>query len=665
MKRIDAETFIRLVRNLGDNDKRYDYSETVFLNLSSKVQIYCRRCEAYFWQDAKTHLRRNAQCKCYSNQHLLPSDYLERAKTIAAERGGLVVSTEYLNSDTPLRWRCSCGTEWNARLSSVEKKGTWCPSCGREKSDISRRKTTENFISRLRTLHGETYGYEKVVYSGVFERVEMFCHKCNAYFSIVAHSALNGAGCQRCKNIDIGNKNRKYDLDQMHAIAARFGGKLLSTEFTNTNNELEWMCSQGHIFKRPPQLILANHTWCDVCNVSYKRGEKIVRLYLEALFGVGFRSVRPSWLRHNKGFPLELDGLNETIGIAFEHQGVQHEKNIPHFHRAEHSFKSLQERDAFKAKKCVEYGIRLIVVPELFRKLLPEELPAFIASESERLGLSSLVVGKPSISAILQDYYQNYDYPDYETAKAVMSSFNIRTKAEFQEFVKSDLMPKNLPKDVFGFYSTTGTWKSWPDFLGASYVGKKSSLYWDYGTAREYVGSLGLRSRAEWEVWVQTHDCPVELPKSPLRVYRRTGEWISWSHWLSFDHVATNAKQPVLMYAHTGEKLSRFASASEAGEVLHLLPSHISNCCRGKRPHTGGFQWRYESEHIDALEPLKTFRPKNRPIVMVGPDNRVIKRFDSTKAAAKELNIEAYRIRFCLQGRTKTYFGHSWKYAET
>jgi hypothetical protein len=52
-----------------------------------------------------------------------------RLAEIARDRGGEVISPEYVDTRTKLRFRCAAGHEWDALPDSVLKKGTWCRQC--------------------------------------------------------------------------------------------------------------------------------------------------------------------------------------------------------------------------------------------------------------------------------------------------------------------------------------------------------------------------------------------------------------------------------------------------------------------------------------------------------------------------------------------------------
>lgn len=101
-----------------------------------------------------------------------------------------------------------------------------------------------------------------------------------------------------------------------------------------------------------------------------KHEEECRRIFQE-LFGVSFKSVRPSWLKNpvtNKN--LELDGFNPTletplgIGLGFEYDGVQHSKFTPHFHKGgSDEFIYQVKKDSWKDLKCKEKGIALVRIP--------------------------------------------------------------------------------------------------------------------------------------------------------------------------------------------------------------------------------------------------------------------------------------------------------------
>ena len=56
---------------------------------------------------------------------------LEMLQDEAVERGGRLLTTEYADAHSPLRWECAEGHQWDAAASKV-RYGTWCPYCARK-----------------------------------------------------------------------------------------------------------------------------------------------------------------------------------------------------------------------------------------------------------------------------------------------------------------------------------------------------------------------------------------------------------------------------------------------------------------------------------------------------------------------------------------------------
>lgn len=52
----------------------------------------------------------------------------------------------------------------------------------------------------------------------------------------------------------------------------------------------------------------------------------------------------------------------------------------------------------------------------------------------------------------------------------------------------------------------------------------------------------------------------------------------------------------VCQYDLMGNYIKTWESMNEAGRKLHILPSNICSCCKGKLNKTGGYIWRYADE---------------------------------------------------------------------
>lgn len=63
---------------------------------------------------------------------------------------------------------------------------------------------------------------------------------------------------------------------------------------------------------------------------------------------------------------MELDGYDETTGLAFEYQGIQHYEYIQHFHRTFENYIKRLEYYEKKYKLCKDNNIHLILIPYQF-----------------------------------------------------------------------------------------------------------------------------------------------------------------------------------------------------------------------------------------------------------------------------------------------------------
>jgi len=114
-----------------------------------------------------------------------------------------------------------------------------------------------------------------------------------------------------------------------------------------------------------------------------EKNERICRKTLEFWFKVPFSSVRPRFLKNpDTNRNLELDCYNEAFKLAVEYNGEQHYNFPSKYIREKEVFLSQVKNDKFKAARCAENGIHLIVVPYTAKGNIPhfirERLPAHL-----------------------------------------------------------------------------------------------------------------------------------------------------------------------------------------------------------------------------------------------------------------------------------------------
>jgi hypothetical protein len=124
---------------------------------------------------------------------------------------------------------------------------------------------------------------------------------------------------------------------------------------------MQWRCAAGHDWSATYHSVVDDGTWCPICT-TWKSEEECRRI-LETYSGYSFPKARPSWLSIGEGgSPLELDGYNVELEVAFEYHGIQHREYTPFFHRrGPADLEAQRERDAAKLAACNERGVLLMV----------------------------------------------------------------------------------------------------------------------------------------------------------------------------------------------------------------------------------------------------------------------------------------------------------------
>lgn len=134
----------------------------------------------------------------------------------------------------------------------------------------------------------------------------------------------------------------------------------MSTEYINAHAHLRWRCRVGHEWTASANSVKMFGSWCPECGNG---AEDQVRAIFDTVCQRPFTKAWPEWMRSPTGSPLELDGLHEKSGFAFECNGRQHYEFVPYFHETRDRFVEQQMRDQLKASLCANQKVILIEIP--------------------------------------------------------------------------------------------------------------------------------------------------------------------------------------------------------------------------------------------------------------------------------------------------------------
>lgn len=280
---------------------------------------------------------------------------IEECMEVARARGGECLSSEYVNEDGKLKWRCSEGHEWESSAACVVRAKTWCARCNNSRSASRRRHTIEDCHALAAKRGGVCLS---TTYKNSKEKLQWQC-TCGYIWPASFNAVGNGTWCIQCAN-ERKRQANNLGIEKMHELAARHHGRCLSGKYDNVKSVLTWECSQGHRFRKRASNIIAEH-WCETCN--HRISERLCRAIFEHLFGDSFVRSRPAWLLSGQGAPMEFDGYNERLKLAFEYQGIQHYQPVAKFKVSNERQRAIQARDELKAGIARKRGIVLIRIP--------------------------------------------------------------------------------------------------------------------------------------------------------------------------------------------------------------------------------------------------------------------------------------------------------------
>jgi len=292
-----------------------------------------------------------------------PRKTIDDMRQHARSRKGDCLSDKYYNRDTKLKWICEKSHIWEARPKDV-LRGTWCPVCA---GNISY--TIENAKQIASDRNGECLSTE---YINNRSKLLWKCIESHLWSASLFSIKHLGNWCPYCAG------NARLTLEDMRTLAQKKGGGCLSDKYFNNSTKLKWVCKNNHIWEAVPASIQQG-TWCPFCS-RFTR-EKLCREIVSKYLGPPSKIRRPDFLKTPEYYQgLELDIPYYDYGFAIEVQGEQHEKFNKFFHRGDpNNFIKQQERDQLKKELCEENQIALryvwyyedpyVVIPEHLREL--------------------------------------------------------------------------------------------------------------------------------------------------------------------------------------------------------------------------------------------------------------------------------------------------------
>jgi len=116
---------------------------------------------------------------------------------------------------------------------------------------------------------------------------------------------------------------------------------------------------------------------------------------------------------------------------------------------------------------------------------------------------------------------RNKTFRAFNEAREYARELDLNGFHEWNQWCNTGDRPGDIPSSPRGVYRNE--WTGWGDFLGTGNPAPRSHVWRPFDEARELVRGLGLKSFVNWRAWLNSGNCPVDIPRSPRSVYR--DEW--------------------------------------------------------------------------------------------------------------------------------------------
>jgi len=296
---------------------------------------------------------------------------LQDLHNYAENFNGRLLSTEYIGNKSKYDWVCFLHGGFTREWKYMHQNHTFCPRCAMAGTGKKQKYTIKDLQKFAEKHSGKCITTEYINFN---TKYIWLCNKHGIFNKTWKAMKRSEVFCYKC----LTEEQRTYDIGFIKKwVKNSYNGECLSNRYDNLQSKLTFKCDENHIWEANWYNIYVNNTWCPYC--VYK-SEQRFRDAIEKVFGEKFPPKKVTWMRNPKTeYPLELDGYNEELKIAFEYQGRQHFEVIDCF-GGEKKLQIQQERDAIKKQKCLENNI-ILLCPTY--KLNPQNYSKWILKQLE------------------------------------------------------------------------------------------------------------------------------------------------------------------------------------------------------------------------------------------------------------------------------------------
>lgn len=291
---------------------------------------------------------------------------------VAEINPSITVIGEYKDMRTKIECVCELGHHWFVRPDGL-MAGYGCNKCAAIERQSKRRKSHQQFIDEVKTIHPDIKVLDTYVNSET--KIQFMCSLGHIWKARPCN-VLYGNSCPLCANINE-TKTHKQFVSEMNNISSDI---IILGEYQNAHSKILCKCKkcQNEWGAEPSNLLKG--TGCPRCCKS--KGEIAIELFLTDK-NISFEGQKKFDDCRDKN-PLPFDFYLPDYKLCIEYQGEQHYVATRRM-GDEEKLLYRQEHDCIKREYCKTKGINLLEIPYTNLKQIPEILTDVIKTGDSKL----------------------------------------------------------------------------------------------------------------------------------------------------------------------------------------------------------------------------------------------------------------------------------------
>ena len=339
-------------RSLSKHGNKYDYSKVDYVSAKIKVCIVCP-IHGEFWQTPVHHMSGQGCPKCSAfkrneARQITTEEFIKRSKEKYGDRF-LYDKCNVITMQDKVVLTCKIHGDFEITPASHLRADGGCKKCLKIKNHNKYSKSTLDFISEAKRIHGDKYDYSKVEYINNKTKVCIICPIHGEFWQTPSTHITRGDGCRKCGYEQSAEKNKLTTTEFIAKAKQIHGDKYdySKVEYVKYDENVCIVCPIHGEFWQTPDSHL-HGSGCQKCSFVISKLENELYDYLNQFIEI---QTRNRTILNGK----ELDIYIPSKNVAIEYNGLR-------WHSEE--FGKDKWYHLNKTTICDEVGVKLIQIFE-------------------------------------------------------------------------------------------------------------------------------------------------------------------------------------------------------------------------------------------------------------------------------------------------------------